>query len=120
MTQVPKIDIATEEGVTIVRLGPEYSSLYEGVLSELKHLIELAETVMPPRLVLDLGNTKYFGSAFIGFAVTLASRLRAREGGRFALSSLTPFARMALQTTRSDLLLELYDSSEAAVAAMKP
>lgn len=111
-------EIQQQAGVTVVRLGPDFSSLYEGDLGTLAALPGLADTAEPALMVLDLSHTKYFGSAFIGFAITLANRLRAR-GGRFAISGLSSFGRMALQTTRSDLLLELFDSVDLAVAGLQ-
>lgn len=118
MSEDTNFDISTLDGVTVVRLGPEYSSLYEGVLSELKPLTTLAETVIPPRLILDLSHTKFFGSAFIGFLMTLSNRLRARDGGRFAISGLASFGRMALEKTGTTAILELFDDASAAIEAL--
>ena len=102
----------------MVSLGEEYSSIYENQLGELAGILDLAESVAPPWLVLDLTGTSYFGSAFIGFLISISNRIRARAGGRLAITGLSPFSRMALQTTKTDQLLELFDSQSEAVASL--
>ena len=118
MTDDARFQTSVQDGVTVVRLGEEYSSLYENSLTELAELKTLSESADPPHVVLDLPHTKYFGSAFIGFLMTLSKSL-AERSGRLAVSSPTSFARMALESTKSDLLLDLFDSADEAVAAFQ-
>lgn len=118
MSESDPIQTALHDGVTVVTLGPHFDSLYESVLPELASLLDLADSVDPPKLVIDLGNTKYFGSAFIGFAISLSQRLNERPNGRLGVANVAPFCRMALETTKSDQLLDLFDSVEEAVSAL--
>ncbi|MHC4879179.1 MAG: STAS domain-containing protein [Planctomycetota bacterium] len=86
----------TEEnrGVTIVRLPDDFTSAYESELAGLSGVTELAKTVEPARMVIDLQHVKFIGSAFIGFLISLSSHLQSRPSGRLAISA--PFIRMAL------------------------
>lgn len=118
MSESEAIQTSQQAGVTIVKLGPHFDSIYESVLSELAPLIHLAETADPPRLVIDLAYTRYTGSAFIGFVISLSTRLNSRPGGRLGLANVTPFCRMALETTRTDSLLDLFGSVDEAVSAL--
>jgi len=49
--------------------------------------------------VLDLSETKFIGSRFIGLLVRSWKRVRDRQG-RMVLCSLQPFCREALENTR--------------------
>lgn len=117
MSQIDGFETDQIDGVTIVRLGHEFASVYEGELKELAGILDLADSSEPPRLVLDLSGTQYFGSAFIGFLIAVATRMASRPAGRFAIAGASDFARVALATTRSDQLIEIFDSVEAAVSA---
>lgn len=119
MSQSAVPEIHVQDSVTVVRLGSEFSSLYEGDLKTLSALPGLADTITPPLMVLDLSHTSYFGSAFIGFVITISNHLRARSG-RLAVSGLSAFGRMAMQTTRADALMDLFETVDQAVAALKP
>lgn len=118
MSDSDPIQIAVQDGVTVATLGPHFDSLYESVLPELASLLDLAESIDPPRLVIDLGNTKYFGSAFIGFVISLSQRINARPNGRLGIANVASFCRMALEATRADLLLDLFDSVDEAVSKL--
>jgi len=118
MADEEQIQISSEQGVAIVRLGPELDSLYESELVNLKRLRDLADTAEPPLMLVDLSNTKYFGSAFIGFLIAIANRLKERGNGQLGLCNLAPFARMALEKTRSDTILGIFDTSDEAIAAL--
>ncbi len=118
MSDSDPIQMTHRAGVTIATLGPEFDSLYESLLPQLAPLLDLADSVDPPRLLIDLASTKYFGSAFIGFVISLSTRLNSRPNGRLGIANVAPFCRMALETTRSDVLLDLFDSVDEAVASL--
>ncbi len=113
-------EIQQVQGVTVICLGEDYANLYESLLENLSIATQLAQTITPPRMVMDLRNVKFVGSAFLGFAVSLHKILSAREGGRFALCELSPFCRTALTLSRLETVLDLFDDLEAATFALKP
>ena len=115
MVDDDQIEISVDRGVTVVRLGADLDSLYESELVKLQSVRDLADSASPPFMMIDLSNTKYFGSAFIGFLIAVANRLKERGDGRLGLCGLAPFARMALEKTKSDTILVLFDTSEEGV-----
>lgn len=113
------IQVSTRNGVTVVGLGTDFESLYESDLVKLRSVRELADTVLPPVMVIDLSKIKYFGSAFIGFLFAVARCLDERGDGQLGLCNLAPFARMALETTKSDTIIDIFDDQDAAVLALQ-
>jgi anti-anti-sigma factor len=113
------IQVSTRDGVPVVCLGTEFDSLYESELVNLQSVRDLADTASPPTMVIDLSNTKYFGSAFIGFLIAISNRLKARGDGRLALCNLASFARMALEKTKSDTIIGIFHDQDAAVSALQ-
>jgi anti-sigma B factor antagonist len=113
-----QIQISIRDGVTVVCLGPDFESLYESELVKLQSVRELADTASPPVMIIDLSNIKYFGSAFMGFLFAIANRLIQRGDGRLGLCNLAPFARMVLETTKSNTIIGLFESQDDAVSAL--
>lgn len=114
-----QIVISVDNGVTVVRLGTDFASIYESDLARLDGIRELADTATPARVVIDLSQTRYFGSAFIGFLMATAGRLKDRGNGQLGISGVQSFAAMALEATKADTLLGLFDSVDEAVAALR-
>ncbi len=116
-TRAPTVE--SQDGVTVIRLGPDYESLDESLLDELRAVIlQVAETADPPRVVLDLSHTKFFGSAFIEILFRAWNRLKAR-GGAFALSGLTEYCAEIIEITHLDRLWTVFADRDAAVAALR-
>lgn len=111
-------EVLNQDSVTIVRLGPDYSNFYENLLPNLSFMQPLAESILPPRLIVDMQHVKFVGSAFLGFLVKIHKTLTAREAGRFALCGLSPFCRSAVSVSKLDLLFEIFDSTDTAVQAL--
>jgi anti-sigma B factor antagonist len=111
--------VEKQDDVTVIRLGPEYENLDETVLDELRAVIlDVAETASPPKVVLDLSHTKFFGSSFIEIMFRAWNRLNAR-GGTFALSGLTTYCAEIVEITHLDRLWGVHSDRDAAVAALQ-
>lgn len=111
--------VETQHGVTVIHLGPEYENLDESLLDELRaSILDVAETADPPKVVLDLSHTKFFGSAFIEIMFRAWKRVDAR-GGTFALSGLTKYCAEIVEVTHLDRLWQIYPDRDAAVAAIR-
>ena len=111
--------VEAQQGVTVIQLGPDYENLDESLLDELRaSILDVAETATPPRVVLDLSHTKFFGSAFIEIMFRAWKRLESR-GGRFGLSGLTPYCAEVVEVTHLDRLWKVYPDRAAAVASLK-
>lgn len=110
-------EVLNQQSVTIIRLGEDYASFFENMLEHLSFIIPLAQSVTPPRLVVDLQHVKYIGSAFLGFMVTLYKTITARETGRFALCGLNSFCLAAVSVSRLQTRFEIFDTVDEAVQA---
>ncbi len=115
-TRNPAVEL--QDGVTVILLGPEYESLDESLLDDLRAtILEVAETADPPKVVLDLSHTKFFGSAFIEIMFRAWKRVDAR-GGTFAISGLTRYCTEIVEVTHLDRLWKVFANREAAVAGL--
>jgi len=111
--------IHKESGVTVITLGPEYESLDEDRLVHLQEtLLETAQNVDPPRVVLDLSHTRFFGSAFIEVIFRIWNRLNSKDKGAFAICGLTPYCAEIFEVTHLNKLWPVFDTAEDAVAAI--
>jgi len=110
-------EVLNQDSVTVVRLGADYANFYENLLPHLSFMQPLAESINPPRLVVDMQHVKFVGSAFLGFMVTVHKTLAARESGRFALCGLSPFCRSAISVSKLDRIFEIFDTIDDAVRA---
>jgi anti-anti-sigma factor len=110
-------EVLNQDSVTIVRLGADYANFYENLLPNLSFMQPLAQSINPPRLVVDMQHVKFVGSAFLGFMVSVHKTLAVRESGRFALCGLSPFCRSAVSVSKLDRVFEVFDTMEDAVRA---
>lgn len=113
------LEVSRRDDVTIIGLGPEYENLDEHLLDEVREAI-LAGTDQadPPLVVLDLSHTLFFGSEFIEILFRAWKRLNEREGGKFAISGLTPYCREIIEITHLDELWDVFDNRDLAVSSM--
>ena len=119
MTATRNPTISRDHDVTVVALGPEYESLDEFELDDLRDaLLKIASTADPPRVVLDLSHTRFFGSAFIELLFRAWNRLNSRNSGKFAISGLTPYCKEVIEITHLDQLWDVYDTTQQAVKAL--
>lgn len=105
--------------VTVATLGEGLDILDEAgveILSDL--LIDLAEQMESPLLVVDLGYTRFFGTRFLELLLRLWNRLR-KEGGELALCNLSGHCREILRVSRLDMVWPIYDDQEQAVEALQ-
>jgi anti-sigma B factor antagonist len=112
------VQVSRESDVTVIELGPSYESLDDDALEEMGGLVlTAASTSNPPRLVLDLSQTTFFGSMFIELLVRAWKRLSERDG-TMALCGLQPFCAEVIRVTRLDTLWDTYATRGEAVAAL--
>ncbi len=106
-----------QDGVTVIELGPSYESLDDDTLDEIGGLLLTeAMTADPPRVVVDLTGTTYFGSTFIELLVRAWKRLRERDGS-LVFCGVQPLCAEILQVSRLDTLWQICDTQAEAVAA---
>lgn len=121
MSETSTPQISVQNGVTVIALGEEYENLDERVLEELRDVIlKVVEDADPPRIVLDLSKTKFFGSSFIELIFRAWNRSHTKPDGEFVLSGLTEYCREVIAITHLDQLWKLFDDVPSAVAAITP
>ena len=120
MSSLRAPEITQEDGVTVIALGPEYDTLDEPVLDEVKSaILNAADNAEPPLVVLDLSHTRFFGSAFIEILFRAWKRLQARPAGRFCLTGLTEHCREVVEVTHLDQIWDIAGTREDAVRLLK-
>lgn len=111
--------IQKRQDVTCILLGEEFENLDEQLLESIRSMMfDAAAGADPPRIVVDLPCTRFFGSSFIEVLFRVWNRINDLPGGRFAISGLTPYCREVLEVTHLDKLWQLYDTLDEAVAAL--
>ncbi len=112
-------DIQVKDGVTVVLLGPGYEKLSEHLMDHLREvLLRCCEEANPPRVVIDLSHTTFFGSSFIEILVQFWKRISERDGGDFAICGLTANCAEVLHITQLDSLWNVFPSQSEAIAAL--
>lgn len=108
--------IETHGSVTCIRLGPEFENLDEHVLDMIRSkMLDTAQAADPPRVIVDLQYTSFFGSSFIEVLFRIWNRINGMPGGRFGISGLTDYCREVLEVTHLDKLWSLYPTFDEAV-----
>lgn len=112
-------EILQQNGVTVIAPGPEFENIDETNLADLERsILATVDAADPPRVVVDLPHTKFFGSSFIAVLLAVRSKLNAREGGLFGICGLTPYCDEVLRMTRFDKLCRLFPTREEALAEL--
>jgi anti-anti-sigma factor len=105
-----------KDGVFVLELRGELGSLGWKSRNEAR-VLSAIEGSTGPRLVVDLTGVTYGGSELMAFLFRLRRRLRGC-GGQLALAGVKGNVRAVLHVVRLDRVLGLYDSADAAVAAL--
>lgn len=113
------LEIIEQDGVTVVVLGAEYDNLEEMTLERAsEHLLEIAQSAEPPLILIDMGRTKFFGSAFLGSLFRVWRRLTTR-GGKMAVCGASGVVAEVLDVTQASRLWALHETREAAIQDLK-
>jgi anti-anti-sigma factor len=105
-------------GVTIFSVDREYDSLDDRKVSEFSsQLTGAIELVNPPVLLLDLSDTTFIGSSFLGVLVRVWKRIRERNG-RMALCHANELCSEVLHASKLDTIWNTYSTRDAAVRAL--
>ena len=119
MANQPEPTVTRQSGVTVVSLGPGFESLDEQHLETVSDaILNAAQEAEPPRLLVDLSHTNFFGSSFIEVLFRMANRITQREDGRFGIAGLTPYCAEVISITHLDELWATFDSVEDGVATL--
>lgn len=104
--------------VTVISFGPQFESLNEDALDQVRDFVlDVVKSADPPKIVIDLSYTKFFGSSFIEVLFRVWNRVNG-AGGKFALAGLTSYCCEVLEITHLDKLWLLFPNEAEAVAAI--
>lgn len=118
MSKTGPLTTVKEGEVTVVVFGPAHRQLDEVGLEALQtQLVEIAKDVSPPRLVLDMSVTEFFGSSFIEVLFKVWKQLKTNPEARFGIAGLQEYCREVLEITHLDKIWPLYATRAEAVAA---
>ncbi len=117
MSAAPEVRV--EDGLTIIALGAEFAQINERLVEILRETLRVDNPPDPPRLIVDLSHTKFFGSSFIEILFSLWNKFNTRPGSRFAIVGLSSYCREVLMITHIDTLWHLYPTMDEAKAALK-
>ncbi len=111
--------IEKRNDVTCIVLGPAFENLDEQILDSIRQtMLDEAESADPPRVVVDLTHTKFFGSSFIEVLFGIWNHVNGLPGGKFALAGLTDYCVEVLTVTHLDKLWTIYPTRDEAVEAL--
>lgn len=97
-----------QSGLTIAEVDSEYDSLAVAQLEELGSLLlEAARAADPPIMLLDLAETQYIGSSFLGVLMRVWKRLRDRQG-RLALCHVNDVCADVLRASKLDTIWDVF------------
>ncbi|HUY91331.1 MAG TPA: STAS domain-containing protein [Pirellulales bacterium] len=110
--------VSQVDGVTIFNVDPQFDSLDDRKVSEFSALLTGAvERADPPVLLLDLSDTTFIGSSFLGVLVRAWKRLRDREG-RMALCHVNELCGEVLHASKLDTIWDIYPTRDEAQRAL--
>ena len=119
MVSLTTPEIRKRGDVTVIAFGPHFESLDESILDKIRDFVlETTRNAEPPKIVVELSHTKFFGSSFIEVLFRIWNRVNGQPGGAFALSGLSPYCREVLEITHLDKLWKLHDNEDDAIAGM--
>ncbi len=113
-----EFDSHTQDGIVVLRphgrIDLDHANAFgEGLEPDLARA-----TADGPPLVLDFSQIPYISS--VGLRVLmLASRRVNGQQGKLALAALTPLVAEVFRISRFDMVLRVFDTVEAAIAALK-
>lgn len=114
MTQ-SSLECLVQDGVTVIVLGENYDNLNDELLDiDCDFLLETANTCEPPLVVLDMSETQFFASEFLGRLFRVWQRLQKR-GGKLAVCAASELCAEVLSVTRVDSIWTITETRDEAV-----
>jgi anti-sigma B factor antagonist len=118
MSNPGPLSVVKEGDVTVVVFGPAQRHLDEVGLEAIQNqLVEIAQEANPPKVVLDMAVTEFFGSSFIEILFKVWKQLNTKPNSKFAISGLQEYCLEVLEITHLDKLWPMYATRAEAVAA---
>jgi anti-anti-sigma factor len=113
------LECLVQDGVTVIVLNENYDNLDDARLkADSDFLLDAAHSVEPPLLVLDMSNTKFFASEFLGRLFRVWQRLKKRQG-KLAVCAASELCGEILSATRVDTIWTITKTRDEAIEQVK-
>lgn len=107
------------DGVTVVAFGPEFERIDEGLIPAIGEVFSQLAAQKRRPLVVDLAQTKFFGSSFIELLFRLWNRAKDAQGHGFALAGVSDYCQEIMSVTNLQQLWPMYATRDQAVEAVR-
>ncbi|MEZ6047665.1 MAG: STAS domain-containing protein [Planctomycetaceae bacterium] len=115
----PSVTISHQDDITIASIDASFRALDELHVHEVSlQMVDLARTVEPPLLVIDLGAVTYFGSSFLEVLFRIWHQLRKREG-EMVLCALQEHCEEVIHISNLDQLWKQFPDSLEAIEYLR-
>jgi anti-sigma B factor antagonist len=105
--------------ITVVKFGPRCKHIDELIVETVsREVMDAVSAANPPKVVLDMTQTEFFGSSFIEVLFRAWNRLQHKPGGQMVLAGLNPYCKEVLAITHLDRLWPIADNQDAGIATM--
>jgi anti-sigma B factor antagonist len=119
MAELPLTQITRIGTTTVITFTARCKHLDETIVEAVgREVMDAVGAATPPKVVLDLTATEFFGSSFIEVMFRAWNRLQKQTGGAMALAGLAPYCQEVLEITHLDKLWPAHPTAAAAVAAL--
>ena len=103
-----------DQNVEIVVLGPALKQIDEmNVVNLGQQLVEIADRLPQPLLILDMSETEFFGSSFIEVLFRVWKKLSVKPMAHLGIAGLQPYCREVIAVTHLDTLWQIFDTHAA-------
>jgi anti-anti-sigma factor len=92
---------------------------FQQIEASATEILGLLQQSAAPRVVVDFGNTQYFGTTALAFFLKLWKRVRT-HGGNLAFCNVSDLEKEILKLTRLDRLWIICGSKDEAIGALAP
>lgn len=118
--QVEPLEVQVQDGVTFVRVGGHYGNFEEDAVEKIREeLFAILDAAAEPLLCIDFSRSKYFGSAFMGVLFRVWKRVHSKDGGNFAMCSLTEEASSIIRAAQLQQLWPVCENRDEVIATFR-
>ena len=105
--------------LVVVTFGSEYEAIDGTLVSQAeKNLLAAVDDDECRTLLIDMKNTRFFGSAFIESLIRVWNRMKVRDGSSLKICNLQPYCEEVLTITHLNQIWGIHSSRQEAIAAI--
>jgi len=106
--------------LVVFTFGSEFEAIDGSLVNEAeKNLLEAVNDDDCRTLLLDMRNTRFFGSAFIESLIRVWNRLKVRDGSSLRICNLQPYCEEVLTITHLNQIWGIHSTRQDAITAIE-